>query len=85
MRSSPVLVRRSSLRSPGLAFEGADELVAAAVGPGVGAVDQPLQVLDEPLADRFVAGGGLGVVADHEPLGAAPRRWCRRRGRPAPP
>ena len=72
MRSSPVLVRRTSRRSPGLPLQGADELVALAFRPGIGAVDQPGQVLDEPLAHRFVTGGGIRVVAHHEPLRARP-------------
>ena len=55
---------------PGLGLAGSDEFVAAPRGPGVGAVDQLLQVRDEVGADLLVALGLFGVVADHEPLGA---------------
>ena len=57
---------------PGLARQGADQLVAAALGPGVGALDQPGKVLDEPLAHGGVPFGGIRVVAHHEPLRARP-------------
>src|SRR5271166_3910495 len=57
---------------PRLVLEGPDELVAAAFGPGVGALDQPFEVLDEPLAHRCVPFGGIRVVAHHEPLCARP-------------
>ena len=57
---------------PGLVAQRADQLVALAFRPGVGAGDQALQVLDEPLAHRGVAGGGVRVVAHHEPFGARP-------------
>jgi hypothetical protein len=48
---------------PGLGLEAADELVAAAGGPGVGAVDELGQVRDEVGADLLIAFGLLGVVA----------------------
>ena len=43
---------------------------------------RPSQVLDEPLAHGCVAGGGVGVVAHHEPFGARPVGCRRRRVRP---
>ena len=72
MRSSPALVRRNSLRSPGLPFREPTSSSRLRLGPGVGALDQPGQVLDEPLTHGCVTVGGIGVVADHEPLRARP-------------
>jgi len=53
-------------------FALAGELVALARGPGVRAADEPFEVGDEPLPHGGVTLGGLGVVADHEPLGPDP-------------
>ena len=50
----------------GLGLEAADEFVAAARGPGIGALDQLLQVRDEVGPDLLVTLALLGVVADHE-------------------
>jgi hypothetical protein len=69
---SQVSIRPRQPFQPWLGFQGADQLVALARGPRVGALDQPVQVLDEPGAHRGVAGGGLGVVADDESFGARP-------------
>jgi hypothetical protein len=52
---------------PRLGAQRADQLVAAARGPGVRAVDQLLEVRDRVGPDLPVALGLLGVVADHEP------------------
>lgn len=57
---------------PGLGLQRADQLVATAVGPGIGPGDQAGQVLDEAAADGGVAGGRVGVVAEDEPFGAGP-------------
>ncbi len=46
------------------------QLVAAAAGPGVRALDQLLQVGEEVGPDLLVALALFGIVADHEPLGA---------------
>ena len=73
MRSSPGRGAPHQPAQPGLAPQRADQLVAAAVGPGIGAVDQPAQVLDEPFVDGFVTFGGIRVVTHHEPLGARSR------------
>jgi hypothetical protein len=55
---------------PGLGLEAADEFVTAPRSSAVGALDQLLEVRDEVRPHRGVAVTLLGVVADHEPLGA---------------
>ena len=55
---------------PRLVPQGADEFVAAGLRPRIRSFDQVLQVFGESLAHGGVAGGGLGVVADHESFGA---------------
>jgi hypothetical protein len=57
---------------PGFGLQAADQFVAAARGPGVGAVDQLSQVGHEPLAHLGVSGGGVGGVAYGEAVRADP-------------
>src|SRR3954462_9389817 len=54
----------------GLALQTADELIPAPGAPGVAALDEPAQMLDEGGPYRGVTLGGGRVVADDEPLGA---------------
>ena len=56
----------------------ADQLVAAAVGPGVGAVDQPLQGPEEQAR-------AAKTVASHQDRAAAHRPRRRRTDLPEPP
>ena len=71
----PIRVDTASLQAP-------DQLVAAPVGPAVRAGDQRLEIGDELGADSGVSLNLLGVVADHETLGAgalvtvALAAWC---------
>src|SRR3954470_11073565 len=52
----------------GLGGELATQLGALGGGEPVGAGDRLGEGGDQPLADRLVAVGGLGVEADHEPV-----------------